>query len=101
MLLTSPRPWKLAKASGMAAETEVMARRPASSCEGLIVLLRSSIQRGDVGRGPARRLKAAVRRCGVEPVVRRERVGVSTNTGWITQASRESLFLFLPKTSDW
>ena len=80
MLLTSPRPWKLAKASGMAAETEVTARRPASSCEGLIVRLRSSIQRGDVGRGPARRLKAAVRRCAVEPVVRRERVGVSTNS---------------------
>lgn len=28
----------LAKASGIAAVTEVMARRPASSCEGLIVL---------------------------------------------------------------
>lgn len=38
MFLTSPRPCMLAKASGMAAVTEVMATRPASSCEGLIVV---------------------------------------------------------------
>lgn len=69
----------LAKTSGMAAVTEVMARRPASNCEGLIVLPGSSIQRESLGSGSARRLKDAVRRCGVEPVVRRVRVGVSTN----------------------
>lgn len=69
----------LAKTSGMAAVTEVMARRPASSCEGLIVLAGSSIQREVLGSGSARRLKDAVRSGGVEPVVRRECVGVSTN----------------------
>jgi hypothetical protein len=69
----------LAKASGMAAETEVMARRPASSCEGLIVLPKCPIHCTE----SSRRARETAEGCGrsgvVEPVVRRERVGVSTN----------------------
>jgi len=79
MFLTSPRPWMLAKASGMAAVAEVRARRPASSCEGLIVLPVCPIHCTE----SSRRVRETAEGCGrsgvVEPVVRRERVGVSTN----------------------
>src|SRR5690242_8037796 len=84
MFLTSPRPWMLAKASGMAAVTEVMANRPASSCEGLMMVLGCPVQRREVGS----RARETDGGCGAE-----ECCGAGSATGacWRVNKRRDGL----------